>query len=194
MIALLNLNRLQRKVLLVIIVIIVVPMLITGWFSASWIAGRTDESIEHWIREAAQVNKDSLDRIHENSRLFADVLEESTQGELNLEAGQSPVPNAALAAGQAARHQPGAAVRLRQPADLFLASDPPGDILESGPGQRGGEGGPGRQEPAGGHHDRAHSPGPAAALPAGAGNAVRQGIAESPEPVQRPEDTTVLPA
>jgi two-component system, NtrC family, sensor kinase len=85
-------NRLQRKVLLVIIVIIVVPMLVTGWFSASWIAGRTDESIEHWIREAAQVNKDSLDRIHENSRLFADVLEESTQGTLNLEAGQSPVP------------------------------------------------------------------------------------------------------
>jgi signal transduction histidine kinase len=92
MLALPNLNRLQRKVLFVIIVIIVVPMLITGWFSAAWITGRTDESIEHWIREAAQVNKDSLDRIHENSRLFADVLEETTQGLLNLEAGQSPVP------------------------------------------------------------------------------------------------------
>jgi two-component system, NtrC family, sensor kinase len=92
MIALLNLNRLQRKVLFVIIVIIVVPMLITGWFSASWITSRTDESIERWIREAAQVNKDSLDRIHENSRVFADVLEETTQGVLNLEAGQSPVP------------------------------------------------------------------------------------------------------
>jgi len=92
MLALPNLNRLQRKVLFVITVIIVVPMLITGWFSASWITSRTDESIERWIREAAQVNKDSLDRIHENSRVFADVLEESTQGVLNLEAGQSPVP------------------------------------------------------------------------------------------------------
>ncbi len=92
MFALLNLNRLQRKVLAVVIVIIVVPMLITGWFSASWIAGRADESIEHWIREAAQVNKSSLDRIHENSRLFADVLEESTDGVMNLKAGQSPVP------------------------------------------------------------------------------------------------------
>jgi len=89
----LSLNRLQRKVMLVIIVIIVVPMLITGWISASWIAGRTDESIERWLREAAQVNKDSLDRIHENSRLFADVLEESTQGVMNLKAGQSPVPS-----------------------------------------------------------------------------------------------------
>jgi signal transduction histidine kinase len=90
--ALLPLNRLQRKVLLIIIVIIVVPMLITGWFSASWIAGRTDESIERWLREAAQVNKDSLDRIHDNSRLFADVLEESAHGVVNLKAGQSPVP------------------------------------------------------------------------------------------------------
>ena len=85
-------NRLQRKVMIIIIVIIVAPMLITGLISATWIAGRTDESIEHWIREAAQVNKDSLDRIHENSRLFADVLEESTQGKLTLKAGQSPVP------------------------------------------------------------------------------------------------------
>ena len=90
--ALLPLNRLQRKVMLIIIVIIVVPMLITGWISASWIAGRTDESIERWLREAAQVNKDSLDHLHENSRLFAELLEETTQGLLNLKAGQSPVP------------------------------------------------------------------------------------------------------
>jgi len=86
------LNRLQRKVLFVVIVIIVVPMLVTGWISASWIAGRTDESIEHWIREAAQVNTNSLARLHENSRLFADVLEESTQGKLELRTGHSPVP------------------------------------------------------------------------------------------------------
>jgi signal transduction histidine kinase len=88
----LSLNRLQRKVLFVVIVIIVAPMLVTGWISASWIAGRTDESIEHWIREAAQVNKNSLARLHENSRLFADVLEESTHGRLELRAGHSPVP------------------------------------------------------------------------------------------------------
>jgi len=89
---LLSLNRLQRKVLLVVGVIIVAPMLVTGWISASWIASRTDASIEHWIREAAQVNKNSLDRLHENSRLFADVLEESTHGQMELRAGHSPVP------------------------------------------------------------------------------------------------------
>jgi signal transduction histidine kinase len=89
---LVSLNRLQRKVLVIVIVIIVAPMLVTGWISATWIAGRTDESIEHWIREAAQVTKDSLDRLHENSRLFAEVLEESTHGQLELRAGHSPVP------------------------------------------------------------------------------------------------------
>ncbi|MBI5041206.1 MAG: HAMP domain-containing protein [Gammaproteobacteria bacterium] len=92
MLALLHMNRLQRKVLLVILVIIVVPMLITGWLSASWIAGRTDESIERWIREAAEVNKASLNRIHENSRLLADVLEETAHGELQLDSTASPIP------------------------------------------------------------------------------------------------------
>lgn len=85
-------NRLQRKVLLVITVIIVVPMLITGTLSASWITTRIDASIEQWIREAAQVNRDYLDRIHANARLFADVLEEAGNGELNLTPGRSPIP------------------------------------------------------------------------------------------------------
>jgi signal transduction histidine kinase len=92
MLAFLHTNRLQRKVLLVVLVIIVVPMLITGRLSAAWIAGRTDESIERWIREAAEVNKASLSRIHENSRLFADVLEETAHGDLALGRSASPVP------------------------------------------------------------------------------------------------------
>lgn len=92
MLASLHMNRLQRKVLLVILVIIVVPMLATGWLSAAWIAGRTDESIERWIREAAEVDKASLNRIHENSRLFADVLEETAHGDLKLDNAAAPVP------------------------------------------------------------------------------------------------------
>ena len=92
MFALFPMNRLQRKVLLVILVIIVVPMLITGRLSAAWIAGRTDESIERWIREAAEVNKASLSRIHENARLFMDVLEEARHGHLKLDGTRSPIP------------------------------------------------------------------------------------------------------
>lgn len=78
--------------MLVILVIIVVPMLITGRLSAAWIAARTDESIERWIGEAAQVNKASLNRIHENSRLFADVLEETSHGDLQLGDVSKPIP------------------------------------------------------------------------------------------------------
>jgi signal transduction histidine kinase len=92
MFAALRINRLQRKVLLAVTVIIVVPMWITGTLSASWVASRIDDSIEHWIREAATANQNALERIHENTRLFADVLDETTQGQLNLRPGKSPIP------------------------------------------------------------------------------------------------------
>jgi signal transduction histidine kinase len=86
------LNRLQRKVLLVIVAIILAPMLITGTLSASWVAGRMEDSIERWIREAAQVNQAALAKLHQNARLLADVLDESTRGGFRLKPGQSPMP------------------------------------------------------------------------------------------------------
>jgi signal transduction histidine kinase len=101
MFAALHMNRLQRKVLLVIAVIIVVPMLVTGILSASWISSRIDVSIEQWVREAAQVNMGYLDRIHTNAALFADVLEESGINETRLSSGTSPIsPRLQLLAGQ----------------------------------------------------------------------------------------------
>jgi signal transduction histidine kinase len=72
----LRLNRLQRKVLAVVTVIIVVPMLVAGMLSASWVSARVDASIENWLREAARLNLDWLRTLHSNARLFADVLEE----------------------------------------------------------------------------------------------------------------------
>jgi signal transduction histidine kinase len=92
MFAAFRINRLQRKVLLAVTLIIVVPMWIAGTLSASWVASRIDDSIEHWIREAAQANQNALARIHENTRLFAGVLDETTQGHLNLQPGKSPIP------------------------------------------------------------------------------------------------------
>ena len=76
LLAALHLNRLQRKVLLVVLVIIVVPTLITGVLSASWIAGRMEASIGRWIREAAQVNSNWLNTVNKNGRLFADLFDE----------------------------------------------------------------------------------------------------------------------
>lgn len=93
MLGALHLNYLQRKVLLVIVLIILVPMLITGTLSARWITGRIDNSIEHWIRESAQIEESTLEDLHRNARLFTDVLNDvATNNGLSFEAGRSPIP------------------------------------------------------------------------------------------------------
>jgi len=91
--ALLHLNRLQRKVLLVVLVIILVPTLITGVLSASWIAGRMESSIERWIRESAQVNSNWFDSLNKNGRLFADLYKDVLDGPPQFEPGRSPIPS-----------------------------------------------------------------------------------------------------
>jgi len=94
MLASLHLNQLQRKVLLVIALIILVPMVITGTLSARWITSRMDNSIEHWIRESAQLEETALADLHRNAGLFADILEDVvTKGELTFRQGKSPIPD-----------------------------------------------------------------------------------------------------
>ena len=93
MLATLHLNKLQRKVLLVIVLIILLPMLITGVLSARWVATRIDDSIEHWVRESAQLDESALADLHKNARLLSDVFNEVTQGHLTLVPGKSPIPD-----------------------------------------------------------------------------------------------------
>lgn len=88
----LHLNRLQRKVVLVVLVIILVPMLVSGLLSASWIAGRMDDSIKRWVRESAQVSTSWLDRVNSNGQLFADLLDDTLGGRPRFAAGRSPIP------------------------------------------------------------------------------------------------------
>jgi signal transduction histidine kinase len=90
--ALLHLNRLQRKLMLVVVVIILVPMLVTGVFSASWVTARMDDSIEGWIREAAQVNSNWLATLNNNGRLFADLFAHLLGDKPRFVDGQSPIP------------------------------------------------------------------------------------------------------
>ena len=85
-------NRLERKVLLVIVAIVLVPMLVPGTLSAAWIAGRFEDFIELWVREAAQLERETLADLHKNARLFADVLDQVTRGKPELRPGHSPVP------------------------------------------------------------------------------------------------------
>lgn len=92
MLASLHLNRLQQKVLLVIVLIILVPMLVTGVLSSRWVSARIDESIEHWVRESAQLDESVLSDLHRNARLFADTIRESIHGNWQFRPQQSPVP------------------------------------------------------------------------------------------------------
>ena len=88
----LHLNRLERKVMLVVLIIILVPMLITGLLSASWIAGRMDDTIERWIRESAQVNSNWLNTVNKNGRLFADLFDHVRGDNPHFVPGRSPIP------------------------------------------------------------------------------------------------------
>jgi nitrogen fixation/metabolism regulation signal transduction histidine kinase len=92
MLAALHLNKLQRKVLLVIVLIILIPMLITGVLSGRWVTSRVDTSIENWVRESAQLDETALSELHKNARLFADTVSEVTQGQWTIRAGVSPIP------------------------------------------------------------------------------------------------------
>lgn len=70
----LQLNRLQRKVLLVVLVIVVVPMMVAGVLSAYWVSRSFEQSIERWVREAAQVSQAWIETQQRNQALFAEML------------------------------------------------------------------------------------------------------------------------
>jgi signal transduction histidine kinase len=88
----LPINRLQRKVMLVVAVLIVVPMVLTGAFTAAWVTKRVDASIENWLRESTRLNLSWLDGLHHNGRLFADVLADLYPTRLESETGGALIP------------------------------------------------------------------------------------------------------
>src|SRR5512135_987342 len=90
----LQINRLQRKVLLVVVVIIVVPMLIAGTFSAYWVTRRMDASIENWLRESTRLNLSWLNGLHHNARLFVDLLADADHERWHGAPGHPLVPPA----------------------------------------------------------------------------------------------------
>lgn len=87
-----HINKLQRKILLVIVLIILVPMLITGILSASWISNRMDDSIAQRLRDSVRLDAKSLDVLHDNARLFANLLLAFSRGRIVLRSGYSPIP------------------------------------------------------------------------------------------------------
>lgn len=88
----LHINKLQRKVLLVIVLIILLPMLITGSLSAAWITRRINAAIAQRLHDSAQLDSDTFARLHKNARLFADTLAQVDRKWLALNTGHAPMP------------------------------------------------------------------------------------------------------
>jgi signal transduction histidine kinase len=128
-----HLNKLQQKVLAVTVLIILIPMLVTGVLSGRWVSARIDESIEHWVRESAQLDENALSDLHRNARVFAKAVTGATGKGWSIRPGVSPIP---------ANLQPLASelgislVQVYGNRNHLLYSSPPAELMTSwAPGQ-----------------------------------------------------------
>lgn len=71
---LLTINRLQRKVVLVILAIVVLPMLLAGALAAAWVSSYFESRIEQWIVEAARVDQTWLKAYQNDAVMLGGVL------------------------------------------------------------------------------------------------------------------------
>lgn len=71
---LLTINRLQRKVVLVILTIVIVPMLLAGAVAAAWVSSYFERRIEQWIVDAARVDQTWLKAYQNDAVMLGGVL------------------------------------------------------------------------------------------------------------------------
>lgn len=86
---LLTLNRLQRKVLLVILAIVVVPMLVAGAFAAAWVSSYFEQRLEQWIVEAARVDQTWLKAYQNDAIMLGGVLADEPGFIARLDRGET---------------------------------------------------------------------------------------------------------
>ena len=76
MLRLFHLNRLQRKVMIVVLTIVVVPMLLAGGVAAAWVSSYFEQRLEQWIVEAARVDETWLRAYQNDAIMLGNVLAE----------------------------------------------------------------------------------------------------------------------
>lgn len=76
MLRLFQLNRLQRKVMIVVLTIVVVPMLLAGGLAAAWVSSYFEQRLEQWIVEAARVDETWLRAYQNDAIMIGNVLAE----------------------------------------------------------------------------------------------------------------------
>ncbi|MHB1951345.1 MAG: sensor histidine kinase [Acidiferrobacteraceae bacterium] len=70
----LKLNRLQRKVFLVILAMVIVPMLAAGFAAAQWVSSYFEHRLAQWITEAARVDQIWLKAYQNDALMLGDTL------------------------------------------------------------------------------------------------------------------------
>ncbi len=82
-----HLNRLQRKVLLLILAIIVVPMLGAAMLASEWVSSGFEERLKHYIVDAARVDQTWLRAYQNDAVMFGGILAQDPAFLARLNAG-----------------------------------------------------------------------------------------------------------
>ncbi len=86
-----KLNRLQRKVVLIILVMVVVPMLVAGALASAWVSSNFEKRLQRWIEESAVVAQTWLQDYQNDAILLGRVLAEDPEFIVNLDSAE-PTP------------------------------------------------------------------------------------------------------
>jgi signal transduction histidine kinase len=82
-----KLNRLQRKVLLVILAIVVLPMLAAAGLASEWVASGFEQRLSRWIQDASHSSQAWLQAYQNDAVMLGGVLADDPEFVARLEAG-----------------------------------------------------------------------------------------------------------
>jgi len=86
-----TLNRLQRKVVLIILVMVVVPMLVAGALASAWVSSNFERRLQRWIEDSAMVAQTWLQDYQSDAILLGHVLADDPEFIVNLDSSE-PIP------------------------------------------------------------------------------------------------------
>lgn len=84
---LIQLNRLQRKVIHTIAVMVVVPMLVAGFLAAEWVSSNFEDRLQRWIEDSSHVGETWLHAYQSDSVMLGGVLADDPEFVAALQRG-----------------------------------------------------------------------------------------------------------
>ncbi len=84
-----QLNRLQRKLVLIILVMVVVPMLVAGAVTSAWVSSNFEQRLEQWIKDASRVTQTWLQDYQSDAVLLGEALADDPDLVVRLDSGET---------------------------------------------------------------------------------------------------------